>query len=308
MKFSQPGSEVWIPASAFSSSSPGAGSWPASTEGDFAASGSNDVVSKRATQQVTHLGVGAHADDLELLAVHGILECFRQEDGAFAGAVVTDGVGSVRPPDYAHLSDAEMRICRKKEQKKAALLGEYSSLVFLDHSSQAVRSGVRAVRDDLRALVRATRPEVLYTHCLTDLHETHVAVALQLLFAIRELAVEERPSRVIGCEVWGDLDWLPPHRRIEMDVSSRPHLQAALLGTFDSQLADGKRYDRAALGRRRAHATFGRSDALDRHTGVVYGMDLTPLVKDDSISVSEFVQSLLDDFGRDVMDRLQRRL
>lgn len=34
-------------------------------------------------QRVTHLGIGAHQDDLEFMAFHGILECFAREDRWF---------------------------------------------------------------------------------------------------------------------------------------------------------------------------------------------------------------------------------
>ena len=30
--------------------------------------------------RTTHLGIGAHADDLEIMAFQGILECFQRED------------------------------------------------------------------------------------------------------------------------------------------------------------------------------------------------------------------------------------
>jgi len=33
-----------------------------------------------ALARTTHMGIGAHQDDLEIMAVAGILECFQQED------------------------------------------------------------------------------------------------------------------------------------------------------------------------------------------------------------------------------------
>ena len=44
----------------------------------------------------THLGVGAHQDDLEFMALHGILECYQRPDRWFSGIMVTDGRGSSR--------------------------------------------------------------------------------------------------------------------------------------------------------------------------------------------------------------------
>ena len=83
-----------------------------------------DGLSSEATlARTTHLGVGAHQDDLEIMALSGILDCFQREDKWFCGVVVTDGSGSPRGDLYKDFNDDEMRIVRRKEQKKAAILG-----------------------------------------------------------------------------------------------------------------------------------------------------------------------------------------
>ena len=46
--------------------------------------------------RTTHLGIGAHHDDLEILGIDGILQCYRNPDASFTGVVVTDGAGSPR--------------------------------------------------------------------------------------------------------------------------------------------------------------------------------------------------------------------
>ena len=43
-----------------------------------------------ALSRTTHLGIAAHQDDLEIMAYHGILECFGQPDKHFTGVTVTD--------------------------------------------------------------------------------------------------------------------------------------------------------------------------------------------------------------------------
>src|SRR3990172_796346 len=71
-----------------------------------------------ALARTTHLGIGAHQDDLEIMAIHGILSCFRQRDHWFTGVVVTDGSGSPRDGVYGEFSDEQMRSVRRSEQKK----------------------------------------------------------------------------------------------------------------------------------------------------------------------------------------------
>lgn len=265
------------------------------------------VDTERALSRTTHLGIGAHQDDLEILAIHGILECFHQPQRWFTGVVVTDGAGSARDFEYAAYSDEQMRAVRRVEQKKAAFVGEFGAQVLLDHPSCAVKDPERrAVVEDLRRVLEVSAPEVVYTHNLADKHDTHVAVVLAVLQALRELPPASRPKKVIGCEVWRDLDWLPDELKVAMPVDRHENLQAALLGVFDSQIAGGKRYDLAALGRRKAHATFSESHGVDRSTGLVWGMDLTPLLGDPRRDPLEFVEELLESFRADVRGRLGR--
>src|SRR6185436_6461202 len=97
----------------------------------------------------------------------------------------------------------------------------------------AVKSPSRgAVVGDLRVLLAATRPATVYTHNLADRHDTHVATALATLAACRALTPAERPARVLGGEVWRDLDWLAGADKIAEDVAPRENLAAALIGVF----------------------------------------------------------------------------
>jgi hypothetical protein len=150
----------------------------------------------------------------------------------------------------------------------------------------------------------ATKPEVVYCHNLADKHDTHVGTTLKLIAALRKLPQDQRPKQVIGCEVWRDLDWLVDDDKVAMDVSNDESLQAALLGVFDSQIAGGKRYDLATMGRRRAHATYHASHGVDETTGLTFGMDLTPLIQDDSIQPAAYVAEFVQRFADDVAGRL----
>ena len=229
--------------------------------------------------RTTHLGIGAHHDDLEIMAAHGILECFASAERWFTGVVVTDGAGSARDFEYRTYNDEQMKAVRRAEQKKAAYVGEYGAQFLLDHPSSAVKNAANVdVVADLVEILRATAPEVVYTHNLADKHDTHVAVALRVIAACRALEPGARPLRLIGGEVWRDLDWLSEADKVPLPLDRREHLQSALLGVFDSQIAGGKRYDLATAGRRRAHATYSESHGTDQHSALSWGMDLTPLM------------------------------
>jgi LmbE family N-acetylglucosaminyl deacetylase len=260
-----------------------------------------------ALARTTHLAVSAHQDDLEIMAADGVLKTFQRDEAWFTGVVVTDGAGSPRDGLYRDYTDERMRVIRRKEQKKAACVGDYAAAVLLDHPSSSVKNAADARPvDDLVEILRATRPDVVYTHNLADKHDTHVAVALRVIAAIRQLPAADRPPKLYGCEVWRDLDWMPDDEKVVFDLSAHESLQAALVGVFDSQICGGKRYDLATQGRRRAHATYAASHGTDAATSLSYAMDLTPLVVDASLSPAVFVRGFLDRFRADVEGRVTR--
>lgn len=262
-----------------------------------------------ALSRVTHLGIGAHQDDLEFMAFHGILQCFARDDQWFGGVTCTNGAGSSRTGPYAAFSDAEMMAIRRQEQNTAATVGGFGAMIQLDYPSSGVKSPTAPeLKEDLKAILTATRPEVVYTHNPADKHDTHIGVTIAALQAMRELPRDQRPKQVIGCEVWRNLDWLDDADKVLMDVSGRDNLAAALNGVFDSQIAGGKRYDLATLGRRAANATFFNSHATDASTQLIFGMDLTPLVADESKDIVTYVCDLIERFNADVRQKLSQRL
>lgn len=260
-----------------------------------------------ALSRSTHLAISAHQDDIEIMAASPILECFQQTDKWFSAVVVTDGRGSPRNGIYEKFSDDDMRLVRIKEQKKAAFVGEYASLTLLDYPSAQVKdASFPFVVQDLTTLVQATQPDVIYTHNLADKHDTHVAVVLRVIQAIRALEKSLRPEKLFGCEVWRNLDWMLDSSKVPFDLSLMENMQAALVGVFDSQISGGKRYDLATLARRRANATYFETHGVDFSTGLSFGMDLTPLISDDKLDPAGFISNLINQFQQDVNDRLSR--
>jgi LmbE family N-acetylglucosaminyl deacetylase len=243
---------------------------------------------------------------LEILAVSGIFECFHDDDKWFTGVVVTDGAGSARHGKYRGHTDERMRQVRRIEQKKAAVVGGYTAQVLLNHRRRSLIHDARTVVQDLKSVLETTAPEVIFTHSLTDKHDSHVAVALRVIQACREASSDARPVRVLGCEVWRDLDWLSDADKVILGLGDQQHLEQALLGVFDSQIAGGRRYDTAVLGRRRAHATFSRTTDADADGGCCYAMDLTPLLNDPQLDPALYCERLVQRFQVDIAARLER--
>ena len=260
-----------------------------------------------ALTKTTHLAVGAHQDDIEFMAMHGILECFRQADRWFSGVTVTDGGGSPRSGPYEKFSDEQMRKIRVSEQRKAALVGDYACQIQLGYPSATVKD---ASNEDvvvyLKAIFEGASPEVVYLHNPADKHDTHVACCLRSIEALRTLPEDKRPRQVYGCEVWRGLDWLLDSDKKILKLYDRANVADALCGVFDSQISGGKRYDLAVQGRHLANATFYESHEVDKYDRLSFAIDLTPLISDPSLSVGDYTLSLLRNMKDDITDRISR--
>lgn len=282
MKFSRPDADVYVPGEAA-------------------------ITPAAVLARTTHLCVIAHQDDIEINAYQGVTECYGRTDRYFTGVVVTNGAGSPRTGPYAQHTDAQMQAVRREEQRAAARLGRYNLQLQLAHPSADVkRPGHPGVAADLTAIFGGCRPEVAYLHQPMDKHDTHVAVLLRCVEAMRALPPDRRPRRVLGVEAWRGLDWLGDAEKVPLDCSARPELAIPLIEVFDSQVAGGKNYAVAALGRRQANATFHTSHATDRYTSIAWAIDLTPLVQDDRLDVADFALATVDRLRADVADRLRR--
>ncbi|MDR0426344.1 MAG: PIG-L family deacetylase [Clostridiales bacterium] len=259
-------------------------------------------------EQLDALCFAAHQDDIEFMAYGGIFDCYKNGK-KFGGVVTTDGAGSPRDGKFARYTDDEMKAVRREEQLAASRIGGYGVQILLNYPSAAVKSFAdkRPTADFAEAL-KAYRPAVVYTHNLADKHDTHVGVAVKAIEAIRTLKKPDRPKKLIGCEVWRGLDWICDDEKLIMDVTGGRELGLELMGVFESQIAGGKRYDRATDGRRFANATYLASHGVDTAEQVAYGMDLTPLIEDDALDILGYIKGFIDRFWGEVEKRLGRVL
>ena len=260
-----------------------------------------------AFERASHLAIGAHPDDLEIFAYHGIACCFEDADRWFGGVTVTDGAGCARGGPFASVSDRDMKEIRYREQISAADLGRYSFQCQFGYSSAEICDDLTYARlvSKLREIVDSCRPEVLYLHNPADKHPTHLRVLTACIDAVRAISPENRPGAVWGCEVWRDLDWLRDSDKVILPTDAYPDLARGLIEVFASQIAGGKGYVDAVLGRRRANATFFASHEVDGIRSCCYAMDLGPLFGDDPMSIEALLKGHSDHFASDLVGAIR---
>lgn len=259
-----------------------------------------------ALARTTHLAIGAHQDDLEIFAYHGIEHCYDRDDAWFGGITVTDGGGSARTGEYSDFTDEQMKAVRVEEQNEAARLGRYAFQAQLGVPSRVIKDPISrdSVVNELAALLAAAQPSTLYLHNPADKHPTHIGVLHACIAAVRRLPREQRPTRILGCEVWRDLDWLPDAAKVGLPVGRLPDLERELVAVFRSQIAGGKDYTAATLGRRRANATFFQSHAVDNAPALIFALDLSALATDDDLTLAQLTLPQVDAFRADVLKNL----
>ena len=257
--------------------------------------------------RTTHLGIGAHQDDLEFMAYEGVSACYHQSALWFAGVTVTDGRGSSRKGPFASYTSEQIRDIRRQEQREAAEIGQYTAQIQLDYPSSELKgSGRSNVVDDIAYILERMCPQVVYLHQPADKHDSHVATLACSIEALRRVADQHLPERIIGCEVWRSLDWLADEEKVAMVCDGYPDLMRSLFALYRSQIEGGKRYDLAVEGRRRSNATMFDSHGTDEYEALAWGVDLTPMVEQPDLSMESFILEKISDLSNDVRGRIQK--
>ena len=266
---------------------------------DLLKAGASLVFPTGGNYQSTHLGIGAHADDLEIMAYHGIAECYESDVCVFSGITVTDGVGSPQS-ESEKLDREQLRVVRQSEQIAAAELGRYGFIAQLNYTSSEVKSAEYAeIVQDIFNLLQRSKPRVVYLHQPGDKHPTHLAVLRASVEALQRMRVEDRPKQVYGCEVWRDLDWLSDEKKIYLPTDAYPELAEEIISVFQSQIRAGVAYDKGAIGRRIANGTFADPHIVREGDSFTLAMDLMPVVKGE-VTLCEMVLQEIEVFKESV--------
>jgi len=255
------------------------------------------------------MAFGAHQDDLEILGFHGIYDCLKTPGKWFTGVTLADGAGSPRTGKFAGFNNEQMQEVRWQEQRDAASLGRYSSVIQLKYPSSSIKMPVNgALMTDLKTILSNVSPSVVYTHNLADKHDTHIGVAVKVIQALRDLPPEKRPGKVYGVEIWRGLDWMPDSTKVILDVSGADETVKKLIRVFESQIGGGKRYDLATLGRWHANATYLESHSVDKQELAIFAMNLTPLIENRNIDVVDYAADFVEQLKMDVIKRLRKSI
>jgi LmbE family N-acetylglucosaminyl deacetylase len=243
--------------------------------------------------------IATHQDDAEFMGYGVIAKAYKSKEYSVDVIIVSDGAGSPRTGAYANYTDEMMMEARYEEQKRAAKIGQYSSLTLLKYPSSTIKAQDPHIMEDLVKLIEMIKPETIYLHNPFDKHATHVACCLAALKAIDALKDKSYIKDVFGCEVWRGLDWVVTKDKVFMDTYLHQDELLPILSVFESQIAGGKRYDTALMGRWAANATFNDSHAVDDYTNCSYMINMNDVAL-NKMPITDFVNKYLNNFKEEV--------
>lgn len=283
----------------------------------------------KALKNTAYMALVAHQDDAEIAAYDGIRKGLEPgAPGGFSCVIITDGAGSPKTGMYAGTPSERMAEIRREEQRKAARRGEYRAAIQLGYSSASIKPPPKGQKGDetrdarlalvknLKDIIHASHPKVLYLHSPFDKHETHQATTAAALMALKELHAEEPgyEPQVLGVEVWRKHEFLvgreasldDPHLVRAFLTEAELKHQETLIDCFPSQNEGAKPYPSATIGHARSNATFDNPHASSMDTaGIMNMVDLSPIVRGE-VSQIEYVRKALDRFTGAVMDVAER--
>lgn len=262
----------------------------------------------RKTGPVKYLCVCAHPSDCEIMAIDGIQRGYRAQKYSFSCVVTTDGSENERGGKYLKSSDKRMSNVLASEQRKAAELGRYNSVYFMNYKAEEARD---QENEDIVAeyieIIKELKPRIVYTHSLLDRDPTHVCVAVKVINALRKLRKGDQPKVVYGCEMWRDLDWIDKDKIVSFDISKNIRLQRQLISVFKSQIIN-RDYINAAIGRRYVNAAFSRDDKKKEAKLTARAINMTTLLRRKELPIKRYAMSFIDDLYSEINDSMDRSL
>lgn len=259
----------------------------------------------QALEHTTDIGIGAHQDDVEIMAAPQLLKTAADSKRGWLTVIVTDGAASksILTGTATTLTPQQLTDMRQHEQRLAAQAAgtpaiqlKYPSAVVNGHMG----AGKRQEASYALAALLSSMPqlEYVYGHNPVDKHATHLGTLAVQTAALRA-AKPPKLKKVLGMEVWGGLTGFP-ESMLEMGVVENGKDLAAiydLVKFYESQIkGQGRDYAKTTVARIEGHGGYVSNPHLaNPPAGIVIGLDLT-----------EFTQGTSNDMGALARDLITR--
>lgn len=253
-----------------------------------------------ALARTTHVGVGAHQDDVEIMAGPMLLK----NKDSWMTVIVTDGAASksVLNGVATDLTPRQLTDMRQREQREAAretgtpvIQLKYPSAAVGGHMGEGKREEAAFALGTLFAAM--PRTQEVFGHNPIDKHATHLGVLAVQTAALRA-AKPPQLKNVYAMEVWGGLTGIPESQLSMFVVEDGKDLAAinTLVGKYQSQIqGQGRDYAATTTARMVGHGGYVSNPHLSNPpVGMVIGLDITDFAKGESCDMGALAKELLE--------------
>jgi LmbE family N-acetylglucosaminyl deacetylase len=257
---------------------------------------------------VKFLGICLRPTDCEVMAIDGIQRGYRASKYTFACVVTSDGADSERSGRYAKATDKRMAQVVMGEQKRAANIGRYNSVYFMNYSTDEVKDQENEdIINEYVEIIKELKPRILYTYSLLDRNPLHVAVAVKVINALRTMKRGDQPKVLYGCESERDLEWVNQDKIVTFNISKNMRLQRQLISAHKSANIS-RDYVNATIGRRLVNAVFNKDEKKKSAKLTAKAINMTTLLRRKEFPIKRFAMSFIDDLYTDINDMMDRTL
>jgi glucosamine-6-phosphate deaminase len=253
-----------------------------------------------ALAKTTHVGVGAHQDDIEIMAGPMLLK----NKDHWMNIIVTDGAASksILNGMATELTPKQLTDMRQREQREAAretgtpvIQLKYPSAAVNGHMGEGKRQEAAFALGTLFSAMPKT--EEVFGHNPIDKHATHLAVLAVQTAALRA-AQHKNLKNVYAMEVWGGLTGIPEAQLSMFVVEDGRDLAAinTLIGKYQSQIqGQGRDYAATTTARMVGHGGYVSNPHLNNPPeGMVIGLNITDFTKGESNDMGALAKELLE--------------
>lgn len=227
---------------------------------------------------IVSMCLAANITDVEILGSGGIIDSLYNPNKSFVGVVAYAPTEIPNAGLYSLYNPQDMIRIRQEEQQKAANIGSYNSVFLLNHNNEE-EEVVESIINDFVGLIKAYKPEIIYTFSPFDLDPAKIEIMKCVIIALSRIVDDYRPKAVYGVYTEGSLSFVPLTQLVDLGIETKIGFAYSLLNVYDSA-----------------------SEALEALDPATDAIDLTKISNLDELKV--LVEEILEGYKQEVLSQL----
>lgn len=183
------------------------------------------------TGALISLCIAEQITDIERLGADGIIDSLYNPNKSFVG-VITMAPSNIKNGGlYSLYNPEDMISIRLTEQQKAANIGSYNSTYILNHKNS---DEDEEIIDDYVNLIKAYKPETIYTYSPFEENESKVRILKLVITAISSIVDDYHPNLVLGVSLDNNITFVSNDKLVKLGINKKIDFVNSMLSVYDS--------------------------------------------------------------------------